>query len=84
MNCVENLPVFAAVVLTAVVADVSDPRLGMLSMVFLGARVMQTLIHISSGGNWAINVRFTFYLAQLVVLAWMVWMAASSLWAAIP
>ncbi len=65
MNCVENLPIFASVVIVGVLAGVSEPAFGMLAAVVLAARVVQSTIHIASGSNAAINARFTFFLAQI-------------------
>ena len=65
MNCVENLPLFASVVLVATVAGVKAPGLDTLARVFLGARIGQSVVHVSSGGVMAVNVRFTFFLVQV-------------------
>ena len=35
-------------------------------MVYLGTRVAQSLIHSASGTDWAIRLRFTAFLVQLV------------------
>ena len=67
-NCLENLPLFASVVLIATVAGIRNPALDTLARVLLGARVGQSLAHLSSGGNLAVNVRFTFFLTQVVCL----------------
>ena len=47
MNCVENLPVYAAIVLCATAARTTGPLMDELSLVMLGARVCQTTTHIS-------------------------------------
>jgi uncharacterized MAPEG superfamily protein len=65
MNCVENLPLFASVVLVATVAGVKAPLLDTLARVYLGARIGQSVTHVSSGGVMAVNVRFTFFLVQV-------------------
>jgi uncharacterized MAPEG superfamily protein len=65
LNCVENLPLFASVVLVAAVAGVRSGTLDLLAQVFLVARVGQSLTHVSSGSVLAINVRFAFFLVQL-------------------
>jgi len=65
LNCLENLPLFASVVLVATVAGVKVPALDTLARVYLGARVGQSVTHVASGGVVAINVRFTFFLVQL-------------------
>ncbi len=70
LNCVENLPIFAAVVLTAVVIGLDSSTFDNFARVFIGARIAQSLTHISSGSATAINVRFGFYLVQLVCVIW--------------
>jgi uncharacterized MAPEG superfamily protein len=65
MNCVENLPLFASVVLIATIAGVKAPGLDSLARVYLGARVGQSVTHVSSGSVMAVNVRFTFFLIQV-------------------
>jgi uncharacterized MAPEG superfamily protein len=65
INTLESLPVFASVVLVAAVAQVSDPSIDRAAVVALGARVLQSLVHISGGSNMHVNVRFTFFLVQL-------------------
>jgi uncharacterized MAPEG superfamily protein len=65
LNCVENLPLFASVVLVATVAGVHAAILDTLAQVYLAARIGQSVTHVSSGGNVAINVRFGFFLTQV-------------------
>lgn len=68
-NCFENLPIFGAIVLTAIVtghAEVTDP----LAFWLLGARVAQTLTHLVSTSNLAITVRATFFSIQLGIEAY--------------
>ena len=71
MNCVENLPVFGAVVLVAAVTQLSSPTFDTLAVVYLAARVCQTIAHISSGRSLAIHIRFTFFAVQLISVVWM-------------
>ena len=71
MNCLENLPVFGAVVLTAAVAGIHAPMLGTLAKTYLGARIGQSLAHVASGSAIAVNVRFTFFVVQVACLIWM-------------
>ena len=68
MNCVENLPVFASVVLVGSVIGLDDPTLDTLALVYVGARVLQSAVHISSTSVMAINVRFGFFVVQLTCL----------------
>jgi len=70
-NCYENLPVFAAVILLALVMGrngITDP----LALWFLGARVVQSATHLVSTSHYAVLVRFAFFLAQWVILAYWV------------
>ena len=76
LNCLENLPLFASVVLVATVASMRSPTLDTLARVYLGARVGQSLAHLSSGGTGAVNVRFGFFLVQVGCLAGFVWTIA--------
>ena len=70
-NCLENLPLFAAVVLTAYVAGIHAPIIDTLSRVVVFARIGQSLAHLSSGSNMAVNVRFSFFLVQVASIIWM-------------
>ena len=81
-NCVENLPVFGAVVLAATVVGYTPPILGNLAMVYLAGRIAQTTTHLISASNMAINIRFTFFLVQLVCLIWMGGLVLGHLFAA--
>ncbi len=68
LNCLENLPLFASVVLIATFGGVHAPILDTMARTYLGARVGQSLAHLSSGGALAVNVRFAFFLLQFVCL----------------
>jgi uncharacterized MAPEG superfamily protein len=70
-NCVENLPVFGAVVLVGHLAGLSTGHFATLSTVYVAARVGQSVMHIASGRNLVVNVRFTFFAVQLIALTWM-------------
>jgi uncharacterized MAPEG superfamily protein len=65
---VENLPPFAAVVLTASVAGVGDAALDLLALIYLAARVCQSVTHVVSGSNRAVTVRLGFFLTQWACL----------------
>jgi uncharacterized MAPEG superfamily protein len=65
-NCIENLPVFGAIVLALYVGGVHSPVANYLSMSVLVARVMQSLIHVCLvQTNAVVSVRFAFFLVQL-------------------
>ena len=65
-NCVEGLPIFGGLMLVALVtgrSGVTDP----LALVFLGARVVQSLIHLASLSNAAVTARFTAFAVQMAI-----------------
>ncbi len=71
-NCVENLPVYGAIVLTAFAAQVTGATMDILAQIFMGARIGQTLVHmITAETNTTVLVRFSFFLAQVLVMLWM-------------
>lgn len=64
-NCIENLPVFGAIVLALVVSGVHGPVVDALSSVVLAARVVQSLVHVSFvQTNTVVAVRFGFFCIQ--------------------
>ncbi len=69
MNCVENLPVFAAFVLLGSAVGVHRPLFELAAAAVLPARLLQSLVHIASGRNRAVLVRFSFFLVQWVCFA---------------
>jgi uncharacterized MAPEG superfamily protein len=69
MNAVENLPLFAAVVLVAAVAGREGRVLDVLAGTYLVARIAQSVSHVAPGAGLRFNVRFGFFLVQLVCLA---------------
>ena len=70
-NCIENLPVFAAIVIAAQASGAHSPTLDALAAAAVVARVLQTSTHLISGSNAAIGVRFSFLSVQLVAFFWM-------------
>lgn len=65
-NCVEGLPIFGGLMLVAVVTDrtaSTDP----LACVLLGARIVQSTIHLSSLSALAVTMRFTAFMVQVVI-----------------
>jgi len=71
-NCVENLGPFAAVVLTGHVVGLDDGAFANLALAYVLARVGQTVSHISSNRSLIVNVRFTFFMAQMVCIGAMI------------
>ena len=65
-NCVENLPIVGGLLLVALVTGrtaVTDPLAG----VQLGARVVQSLVHLASLSPAAVTVRFTAFAVQVTI-----------------
>jgi len=71
-NCVENLPVLGAVVVAANATGVHGGLLDGLALVYLGARMLQTVTHVALDETpGAVAVRFGFFFAQIVCVVWM-------------
>jgi len=65
-NCIENLPVFGAIVLALHASGVAGPAVDRLCMAVLAARVVQSTIHVSHAQTDAfVSVRFSFFCVQL-------------------
>ncbi len=71
LNTVENLPIFAAIVLSGWVVGQETLMFGRLATIVVAARIVQSLIHIASGRTLAIAFRFTAFAVQLVCEVWM-------------
>ena len=70
-NCLEGLPVFGGLLLVAVAAgkaEITDP----LACVMLGARVVQSLIHLVSTSPKAVTARFTAFAVQMAIAVYWV------------
>ena len=65
-NCVEGLPIFSGLMLIAVVAGQSAVT-DSLALVFLCARVVQSLIHLSSLSAIAVTLRFSAFAVQMAI-----------------
>jgi uncharacterized MAPEG superfamily protein len=71
VNVVENLPIFAAIVLAGYAVGQESHLFNLLAMAVFVARIVQSLIHIASGAPAAVNVRFAAMSVQLVLEIWM-------------
>lgn len=72
LNCLENLPIYGAIVLAIVVSGARSSALDMLALTLIGARVTQTLIHVSrEQTNLLASLRFGFFFVQLICMLWM-------------
>ena len=66
-NCIENLPVFGAIVYIITAIGLEGPMVDALCIVTLAARIVQSCVHIShEQTNSFVAVRFSFYSVQLV------------------
>ena len=71
-NCVESLPVFGGLLVVALVtgrAEVTDA----LAPWLLGARVVQSCIHLASLAVIAVNARFTAFAVQMAIGVYWCW-----------
>lgn len=65
-NCLEGLPIFGGLMLVAAVTGrtaVTDP----LALVLLGARIVQSVIHLASVSPTAITWRFAAFTVQMAI-----------------
>lgn len=72
MNCVENLPVYGALVIVMIYTGVFAPILDVLAIVLMVFRVLHTFVHVGFPQRGTITVvRFSFFAVQLVCMFWM-------------
>jgi uncharacterized MAPEG superfamily protein len=71
LNTVEKQPVLAAILLAAWVAGAESHLFNLLAMLVLAARIVQSIIHIMSGGQIATWFRTTMFAVQIVCEIWM-------------
>jgi len=68
-NCVENLPVYTAVVVAIIATGVQSPILDAMAIILICARVLQTLIHISiMQTNLVAGIRFALFFVQFICM----------------
>ncbi len=71
-NCIEGLPIFGGLMLVAVVANKSSVT-DSLAYVLLGARIIQSTIHLTSLSEHAVTLRFTAFAVQIgIAVYWCV------------
>ena len=71
-NCIEGLPIFGGLLGVAILiskTDVTDP----LASTLLGARIVQSIIHLVSTSQVAVSLRFTAFAVQMVIGAYWSW-----------
>lgn len=70
LNCLENLPLFAAVVLVAAAMGNSAVVDG-LAMYVLYARIAQSVVHLVGNSSPLVFVRAGFFIVQVALIAYM-------------
>ena len=79
-NCIENLPVFGAIVFGLHVGSVGSALVNTLAVAVLIARIMQSLVHVCFvQTNTVASVRFGFFFVQIVSFLWLIGILLSKL-----
>jgi uncharacterized MAPEG superfamily protein len=69
MNCVENLPIYTAIVVALLAARVTSPILDGLAITILLARSCQSVVHLFlEQTNIVASIRFVLYFVQVVAM----------------
>lgn len=69
LNCVENLPVFAAIVVAMIASGVRSPTLDRLAVAFLVARILHTTAQLAFRQTGRVTtVRFGLFTIQLICM----------------
>jgi uncharacterized MAPEG superfamily protein len=72
LNCIENLPVYGAIVGVATLTGYHGELLDALAVAVLVARVCQTLVHVAFVQSArVVSYRFSLFSVQLVAMLWM-------------
>ena len=72
-NCIENLPVFGAIVFALYVGHVTGAWVDALAITVLVARVIQSMVHVCFvHTNTVASVRFTFFFIQFICFFWLI------------
>ena len=70
-NAYEGFPIFGGLLLLAIALDATAIT-DSLAVYLIGARVLQALTHLASTSNFAVQVRFAFFLVQVGISIWWV------------
>ena len=72
-NCVENLPVFGAIVFALYVGNVTSGLVNVLAIAILIARMLQSLVHMCFvQTNTMASIRFAFFAVQIIGFLWLI------------
>jgi uncharacterized MAPEG superfamily protein len=68
-NCIENLPVYTAIVVCATWRAVDSTAMDVCAMILIAARILQSAIHIArQETSITVALRFSCFMAQLVAM----------------
>lgn len=77
-NCVENLPVFGAIVFAIHVSATQGILIDVFAPLVLVARVMQSLTHVCfEQSNTLTSIRFAFFFTQIISFFVLIWAVVS-------
>ena len=80
-NCIENLPVFGAIVFGLHVANVTGTLVDVLAVAVVAARIVQSTVHVCLvHTNTVASVRFSFYFVQFICFVWLAGLIAAAAW----
>ncbi|HXS41361.1 MAG TPA: MAPEG family protein [Stellaceae bacterium] len=69
LNCVENLPVYGAIVLCASAAGATGGLLDALALLVIAARICQTVVHVGfTQTDLVAGLRFLFFFVQIAAM----------------
>jgi uncharacterized MAPEG superfamily protein len=72
-NCIEGLPIFGGLLAIAIITSrtgITDP----LAYEFVGARIVQSIIHLISTVSIMVSLRFTAFAVQMGIGVYWAWM----------
>lgn len=72
LNCLENLPIFAAIVLAGVALN-KNAVVDQVAMFVLYARLAQSITHLIGVSHWLVFIRANFLVVQAALFGWMIW-----------
>lgn len=71
-NCYESFPIFGGLLLLAIATGHNAITDG-LAYYFIGARVLQSVTQLASSSNFAVRIRFAFFIVQILIgIFWIV------------
>ena len=72
-NCIENLPVFGAIVFALHAGNVAGSLVNTLAATILIARIVQSSVHVGfTQTNSVVSIRFSFFFVQFICFSWLI------------